>query len=148
MTLLRVYQKNGNSAKNEAADYRFSDLVKDFFGEDHYRPASIAPRTNILENKESFELEIALPGVRKEDVSIDVNKDMLTIAHREKERKEGEVVYNRKEFDYSRFKRSFSLPESVNTEGIKARMENGILSLVLPKKDEAIDRGPRQIDIS
>ncbi|MFW5821449.1 MAG: Hsp20/alpha crystallin family protein [Bacteroidota bacterium] len=146
MTLLRVYKKNGYPAQSNEGAYRFSDMFKDFFGEDQYTHST--PKVNVIEEKEFYELEIALPGVSKEDIAINIDKDSLTISHREKEASEEEGIYSRKEFDFSRFNRSFQLPETINIQKVDAKMENGVLKVKLPKRDEAIDKGPREIKIS
>ncbi len=147
MTLLRVYKKNGIPVRDENS-YRYSDIFNDFFGEENSYADYSTPKVNVRENKEFYELEVALPGVSKEDVQIDVDKNLLNISEKEKEVSSEEITYNRREFDFSRFQRSFRLPETIATEKIKAKMENGILSLQLPKKEEAIDRGPKEIKIS
>ena len=146
MTLLRVYKKNGYPAQSNEGAYRFSDMFNDFFGEDPYTHST--PKVNVIEEKEFYELEIALPGVSKDDIAINIDKDTLTISHREKEASEEEGIYSRKEFDFSRFNRSFQLPETINIQKVDAKMENGVLQVKLPKRDEAIDKGPREIKIS
>ena len=146
MTVLRVYKKNGYPVKRNENAYRYSDMLNDFFGEEQNSYST--PRTNVIEEKEFFELEIALPGVSKKDIAINVEKDTLSISHKEKEVSEEEGVYSRKEFDFSQFKRSFQIPETIDSQKIEAKMENGILTVKLPKRDEAIDRGPRDIKIS
>lgn len=148
MTVLRLYQRNGHTPAKEENAYRYSDLMNDFFGMGDYRTSSSTPRVNIIENKDSWELSFALPGVSKEEININVEKEVLTISHNARESAVEEYIYNRREFDYNGFERSFNLPESVNTEKIKAKMDNGILTINLPKKDDAIDKGPREIKIS
>ena len=145
MTLLRVYNKNGNKPASDAGRYMYSDLMRDFFGDARHNYS--APRVNILENNDSFDIQMAVPGIKKENVSIDVDKDLLTVAHNLNE-ENAEECYTRKEFDFNHFERSFNLPDSVHTEKIKASMENGILNIHLPKKEESIDKGPREIKIS
>jgi len=148
MTVLRVYQKNGHPVRKRNSEYRFSDLVNDLFG-DNYQPASYSPKVNINEMADFFEIELALPGIKKENVNINIEKDILKISSRENNTDAKQMVnYNRREFDYTNFERTFNLPDTVNTEKIGAKMENGILTVTLPKKDDAIDRGPREINIS
>lgn len=148
MTLVRVYKKNGRPVDQNENSYRFSDMFNDFFGEENYGSVYSAPKVNVIEDKEHFQLEIALPGVSKDDILIGVEKDNLNISHKEKEESEEKAVYNRKEFDYSQFKRSFHLPKTIDSGKINAKMDNGILTVKLPKREEAIDRGPREIKIS
>lgn len=109
------------------------------------------PAVNIRESNENFVVEVAAPGMKKEDFKIELDGNMLTIKseHRnEREQKEGET-YTRKEFSYQSFQRMFQLPVNVvDAEHIEAKYENGLLHLIIPKKEEAKQRPPRQISIS
>lgn len=103
---------------------------------------------NIHETTEGFHLELNAPGRNKEDFAIQIDKGLLTISYEKKETVE-EKNYKtiRKEFTYKSFKRSFSIDENINTESIQARYENGVLKLLLPKK-EIIKNTPKQISIN
>lgn len=95
------------------------------------------PSVNIVENATTYRLEIAAPGVEKEDFKINIEKDQLVVAVEKKtenEKKEGER-FVRREFSYKAFRRTFRLPENINIEAINARYENGILYLDLPKSE-------------
>ncbi|MGB5205776.1 Hsp20/alpha crystallin family protein [Eudoraea sp.] len=106
------------------------------------------PPVNILENETSFELELSVPGRKKEDFNIEIDEQVLTITSETKKEEEvKDARYTRKEFSYSSFKRSFTLPETVSEEGIKASYENGILRFSLPKKEEALPKPKRLIEI-
>ncbi|GHA43805.1 heat-shock protein [Salinimicrobium marinum] len=109
------------------------------------------PAVNIHETDDNFTVAVAVPGKTKEDFNIELDNDVLTISSEEK--KENEVSenngkYTRKEFSYSRFKRAFSLPESVDGEKISAAYNNGVLEINLPKKEEAKVQAKRMIEIS
>ncbi len=108
------------------------------------------PAVNIRETNDSFEVEMAAPGMTKKDFKIELDNNLLTIyseMQQEMEKKEGER-YTRKEFSYQSFQRSFTLPkEVVDPEKINARYENGVLHLSIPKKEEAKPRPPKQIAI-
>ncbi len=95
------------------------------------------PAVNIVENKNDYTVSLAVPGMKKDDFNIDVEGNMLTISCENEENKEekGEK-FTRKEYNYSSFSRSFTLPEEVNRENIEAVYDNGLLKLVLPKKEE------------
>ena len=96
------------------------------------------PAVNITENKDEFMVSLAIPGMKKEDFNIDIEGNMLTISsEKEESKEEKEDKYTRKEFNYSSFSRSFSLPDEVNMEKIDARYVDGVLKLSLPKKEEA-----------
>ena len=112
---------------------------------------SSVPAVNIKETKAGFELEMAVPGLEKKDISIEVDKNLLTISSVKKE-KEGEEKkeekYRLREFKLPSFKRSFKLPEkTVDIEKIEASYTNGILKLSFPKKEE-VKLQPKQIEIS
>lgn len=112
--------------------------MDDFFSDgDWFKPAikgvSI-PAINVTEGKKAFKLEVGAPGFKKDDFKIEVNNGYLTISgeHKnEKEDKEDKVT--RREFSYSTFARSFTLPENVKSDDISAKYEDGILLITLPK---------------
>ena len=96
------------------------------------------PAVNILENKNEYNVSLAVPGMKKEDFNIDVEGNMLTIScEKEETTEQNNERYNRKEYNYSSFSRSFTLPEEVNREKIEAKYEDGVLKVMLPKKEEA-----------
>lgn len=107
------------------------------------------PAVNIYETKEKFEIEIAAPGLGKEDFKIDLKDDYLMVYSEKKDRREekdkGKVV--RTEFRYSSFQRSFALPKNIDVSSINATHKNGILLIELPKWVEQKDSSSRQIEI-
>jgi len=106
------------------------------------------PAVNIRETESTFDLQLSAPGFKKEDFKIAVDNDLLTIsAEFKKEEENKSDRYTRKEFSQVSFTRSFTLPEMLETESIKASYENGILSVSLPKKAE-IKSTPKEIKIS
>ena len=109
------------------------------------------PATNIREDNDNFYVEVAAPGMTKDDFKVELDGTILTIRtekENRQEQKEGEK-YSRKEFSYQSFQRIFELPvHVVDTEHIEAKYENGLLHLVIPKKEEAKPRPPRMIRIS
>jgi HSP20 family protein len=107
------------------------------------------PAVNISEGKDDYRIEVAAPGLKKEDFKISLDNNVLSISSEKEvknETKEENVL--RREFSYSSFSRSFTLPESVNGEKIKATHNDGILNIVVPKKDEAKIKPVRDIKIS
>jgi HSP20 family protein len=129
----------------------FTDLLenieRNFLGRvDEY--TGDVPAVNIKEENDKFVLEMAAPGMKKDDFQINLDNYQLTISSEKKEeKKEKEDNYTRREFMYSSFSRSFTLPKSIDVEKIKADYKNGILSVVLPKKEEET-KLTRQIKIS
>ena len=108
------------------------------------------PAVNIRETNENFEVEMAAPGMNKNDFKIELDGNTLTISSERKndwQEREGER-YTRREFSYESFKRTFQLPKDVvDIEKIQAKYENGVLNLVVPKKEE-VKQKPRMIEIS
>lgn len=95
------------------------------------------PAVNVTESPREFSVSLAAPGLKREDFKIDVEGNMLTISSEIEEEKEAkDERYTKKEYHYSSFSRSFTLPEGVTKEKIDAIYENGVLRLVLPKSEE------------
>lgn len=108
------------------------------------------PSVNIKEGTDNFEVEMAAPGFDKKDFRIELNHDLLTISSEKKvenETREGQQ-FTKREFSYQSFSRSFTLPYTVESEKINAKYENGILHVIIPKKEEAKPKPARQIAIS
>jgi HSP20 family protein len=131
----------------------FSPFLSNLFDEDFFpvltnRTGSM-PAVNIKENDKNFILELAVPGMDKKDLKIDINEDVLTISSETKNESEEEKDgYKRKEFSYSSFCRSFYIPENINREKIGAAYKDGILTVDLPKLEEEKNKISKQIKIS
>jgi HSP20 family protein len=96
------------------------------------------PAVNITEQKNDYLVSLAAPGLKKEDFKIDVDGNMLTISsEKEETREEKDKKFTRKEYNYSSFSRSFTLPEEINKEKIEAKYEDGVLKISLPRREEA-----------
>jgi len=106
------------------------------------------PRVNIIESDDSFLIQLAVPGVAKDQVKVDVKEDQLIIdLAKEESTDEGTTKYLRKEYDYSTFKKVFNLSDDINQGAIEAALENGVLSITLEKKEEAKAIPPKSITI-
>ena len=108
------------------------------------------PAVNVKETDTTFVLELAAPGKTKDDFNIEIDRNVLTISSEfktENEEKDNDGRYTLKEFSYSSFRRSFTLPETVNAESVNASYENGVLHVTLPKKEEALPKPKRFIEI-
>ncbi|MCB9195859.1 MAG: Hsp20/alpha crystallin family protein [Flavobacteriales bacterium] len=106
------------------------------------------PPVNISEDDKSFYVDLAVPGLNKEDFKLDLDKNVMTIsAEKSTENEEKTVNYSKKEFGYQSFSRSFTLPSSANLEGIKAGYENGVLRITVAKKDSNKETSVRRISI-
>lgn len=110
--------------------------------------ASFVPATNIVEKENAFSIDLSAPGFSKADFKVEVENDTLVISgEHQEEKKEENVNYTRKEFNYGSFKRSFSLPENVNTDNVEAKYENGILNIVLPKRVEERVKAVKEVKV-
>ncbi|MDA0196133.1 MAG: Hsp20/alpha crystallin family protein [Bacteroidetes bacterium] len=132
---------------------RFFDdfFTKDLYwnGENASPKLNSQPAVNVKETNQSFDLELAAPGLGKGDFNIEVNNDVLSISFEKKTENEvKEESYNVREFGYQSFKRSFTLPETVNADKIQAKYEQGVLSLTIPKKPENQPQPIKTIKIS
>lgn len=100
--------------------------------------AATVPAVNITETPNEYKVSLAAPGIKKEDFKIDVDGNRLTIsAEKEEKLEEKEGTYTRREFNYTTFSRSFTMPEDVQFDKVDARYVDGVLELMLPKKEEA-----------
>ena len=118
-----------------------------FGGVDNFKES--VPAANVKETESEYLLELAIPGRKKEDFNVEIDNDILTISSEVKseESKESDE-YTRREFTFSSFKRVFSLPETISLDKINATYEDGILKFVLPKKEEALPKPKRLIEIA
>jgi HSP20 family protein len=126
-----------------------------FFGKDLFHefntPAfsGSVPAVNVVENTEGFRIEVAAPGLQKSDFKLNLEKNQLTIsAQKEQKNEEDNEKYTRKEFKYTSFQRTFTLPNSVDGDKIEANYAEGILYVALPKREEAKEKPARQIEIA
>lgn len=117
------------------------NFLNDIIGEEITRSpkssSSFTPAVNVKETDKSFELEVAVPGLKKKDINIDLEENVLTISSvkKEEEKKEDSDNFKRREFQYQSFERSFTIPEDTDENKIEARHENGVLFISIPKKE-------------
>lgn len=120
---------------NGLLDELFNRNVSNFIGFDG---VATQPAVNILENKDSFKVEVVAPGFEKGDFEVKVEKNVLTIVAKHEQKTEvTEAQYTRREFRYESFQRSFNLPDTIDQEAVAAVYDKGILNVTLPKKEEA-----------
>lgn len=147
---------NKNLAKSTSNGFTFPTWFEEMVNQDlpsvftaNFNMGITLPKVNIRETKDAYYVDMAVPGMKKSDFHIDLDNKVLSISmemHQNDEKEEEK--YTRREFGYASFKRSFSLPETIKEEKIKAMYTDGILSIHLPKKEEAIQKPPRSIKIS
>jgi len=106
------------------------------------------PAVNVKEKSDKFELELAIPGLKREDIKVNLDKDQIQIKAEVKEETVEEGKFTRREFNYSHFSRNFILPKSVDKNNIEANYDHGILRVILNKREEEKDQGIRSIDIA
>ena len=117
----------------------FRELEKRFFSlanssEERNNISSFAPTVNTREDEKAYYVEVDLPGVNKEDIRVDVNKDSLTISGERKHKEEvKEESYYKLESFFGKFQRSFTLPENIDSDAIEAKCDSGVLEVVIPK---------------
>jgi HSP20 family protein len=159
MSNLVTTRKNGslaNTNSNGLTSPMWSSWIDEVFNRDlpsvftsNFNTGITLPKVNIHETKDAYFVDMAVPGLKKTDFQIDLENQLLSISTELEESKEQENVhFTRREFGYSSFKRSFSLPETVNEDAIKAKYQDGVLSIHLPKKEEAKQKPARSIKIS
>ena len=127
----------------------FTSLIDDLFhNQDWNHISSNIPATNIVEADDHFDIQLAVPGKKKSDFTIEFEESILTISSEtETKYTEKEGTFTRKEFGCNSFKRSFSVPETVSADKISASYKNGILTVSLPKKTEALPQPKKLISI-
>jgi len=149
---MSLIKRNGNTfpAFPTFFDDLFASELFNWNTNNYSATSTTVPSVNIQETNDNFEVEMAAPGMNKEDFKVELDGNTLTISsnkkHEKNEKKEG---YTRQEFSYQSFQRSFTLPKDVVDEDkIEARYENGLLHLTIPKREEAKKKAPRLIAIS
>ncbi|MGB1185933.1 MAG: Hsp20/alpha crystallin family protein [Flavobacteriaceae bacterium] len=126
----------------------FDEIFTRDFGIDLAPSTHQTPAVNITEKENAFHLELVAPGKEKKDFDVELEEDTLTISTTtDEESSEDNSQFTRREFDYASFQRSFRIPETIDTKNIKANYKNGLLSIILPKRKEAIPEPKKQIEI-
>lgn len=144
--MLPAFNRRG-SLPSIVDDFFGKDMLSNFF--DDYQTGICIPAVNIIEAKDDFRIEVAAPGLDKKDFQIDVKNNVLFISSEKSHQDESkDEKIMRREFSYSSFRRSFSLPNSVDSEKISANHKDGVLAITIPKKEEAKEKPPKKITIS
>lgn len=150
---MTIVKRNSNLLNNFPA--LFDDLLnRDVFnwGLTNFSDTNTTiPAVNIKETADNYEVEVAAPGMSKKDFKLQLEGNMLTISSEKTSEKEGkgDVRYSAREFSYQSFSRTFNLQKDVaDTEKIQAKYEDGVLHLLIPKKEQAKQKQPRLIEIS
>ncbi|WP_040249117.1 Hsp20/alpha crystallin family protein [Psychroserpens mesophilus] len=153
MSTLMKSPINGNETSTQKS---LSSWVDNFFENglgtgflSNFNTGITLPAVNIKENADEYILELAIPGMKKSDFNIDLDNKVLSISSEvETENEENNDNYTRREFGYSSFKRTFTLPDTIESDHVKANYEDGILCITLPKREEAKQKPPKRIEVS
>lgn len=136
MALVKFSNGNKNVGVDRWVDDVFGPLFSDSFLTDRF--VSRVPAVNIAETADAYQIELAAPGLKKDDFKINVDKDVLTISAEQKtESKSDEKHYSKREYSYTSFTRSFTLPDSIDHTKIDANYKDGVLYVQVGKKEEA-----------
>lgn len=137
MTLIKY-----NQPGRDIFGKRFSDIMDEFFNDAvATRQTSFAPSIDISETDEQYLIDVELPGIKKEDIDLNIENNTLTISGERKfEKKEDGKQYHRVESHYGSFSRSFTLPDNVKTDSINATYNNGILNITVDKSEQQMKK--------
>ncbi len=143
MTIIRWQQR-------PATANLLSNFVEREFSTGFERNCGCAPATNILEKDNEYEVQLVVPGMKRNDFHMEVEDNVLSVSY---EKKEGETSnddnkFLRKEFSLEGFNRRFTLPKHTDAENIKARYENGMLYIAIPREDPKKDKLSKRIEIA
>ena len=126
------------------------EVFNDFFYNNNMpKTNATAPAINVLENENEYIVELAAPGLRKEDFDISINNDGDLVIKMEKknEVKDEKAHYLRREFAYSKYEQTLILPDDVNKDEVGARMSDGVLNITLPNLNKTVQKVARQIEV-
>jgi len=131
-----------NRPNTDLNSKRFSDILDEFFNDSlRYRNDSFVPNVDISESDKTFEVSVALPGMSKEDINVDLDNGRLTISGERKfDSEENGKNYHRVESGYGAFSRSFQLPDSIDENSVAAKYENGVLNITINKSEEKVKK--------
>lgn len=137
MTLIK-YSRPGRNI----AGKHFSDIMDEFFNEAvANRSSTFTPNINISETEDHFSIEVEIPGMKKDDINLNVENRTLAISGERKQKSEEDGRrFHRVETHYGAFNRSFQLPEHVDEDSIEATYENGVLSVKMDKREEKLKK--------
>ena len=128
------------------------DVFNDFFDNDFMtRANATAPAINVKESDTAYTVELAAPGLRKEDFNVNIDRDgnlhIRMESKAEKKDEDNKSHYLRREFSYSKFEQTLLLPDDVDKDGIEAKVNDGVLTVNLPKTEKKEDKTLKQIEV-
>jgi HSP20 family protein len=133
MSLIKWNQPSPLTGRRNWIENFFAD-TDDFFKNWNWDKSNNVPAVNVKEEKDAFMIEVAAPGMKKDDFKVEMENGVLMISASSEENKEEKTSdYRRQEFSFRNFRRSFWLPENITPDKISAQYENGLLKLTIPK---------------
>ncbi|MGK7397368.1 MAG: Hsp20/alpha crystallin family protein [Candidatus Cyclobacteriaceae bacterium M3_2C_046] len=146
---MALIKRNQNLFPFDLFDEFFNTEVSNWKRKNYATQNSTLPKVNIREDQNGYVVEMAAPGLKKDDFKIELDQNVLSISSENKEaHKNEDEGYSRQEFAFQSFCRSFTLPETADSAQIKAKYHNGILEIGIPKKEEAKPQPPKTIKVS
>ncbi len=144
-----IVKATEDSVNNQLPTFFDDFFTRDLFQKDRNSTGFFHPKVNILEKDHAYEMSIAAPGMSKKDFNLTIeNNSLIVRAHKENESDEINGKFTLKEYNYQSFERSFSLSDGViDVKGIKAKYNNGVLCVTLPKSKEWKEKSFRRIDV-
>ena len=139
---MSLIKYNPRTLRTFTTNNLFDDLFNDrFFNNDVTVGKSFTPQVDISETEKAFELSFAIPGIKKNEIKIDLNEGQLVVSGERKfEEKKEEKNFHSVETRYGSFSRSFHLPDNINADKVEAKYEDGLLNIVIPKDEKKIQK--------
>jgi HSP20 family protein len=147
MNLVRFHKPN-YGVNRVLVDELFNNFFRNDYHENYVSNGN-EPATNVFETEKEFKIEMSLPGLKRKDVNLVYQNNLLTIkVEKETQEEKDSYKYAHREFGSFNFEKQYKLPKSIDTEKISAKFDNGILNVSLPKKEEALEKAPVEIKVS
>jgi HSP20 family protein len=148
MTLIKFQKPRAKKFfESDAMFPGFGNAFDNFLKMDYNYGESV-PSVNVTENEKEYHMEYLVPGFKKDEIKVALEQNVLTVkAEKKTETTEEQKRYTRKEFSFSSFKRSFTMPDNIDADKMVARHEHGILNIVIPKKMEEKKNALKEIEI-
>jgi HSP20 family protein len=153
MTQLTKKRKNGSgslfpSLRNDFFSNRFMSPRLFDFDDDFFSEGVSSPPANINETNKEYMIDLSVPGMKRDDFKVDVEDGVLSIScEKEEEKKDEGKNYRRREFSYSNFSRTFTLPDNIDENAIVAKYDNGMLQVTIPKKEVSVSKPKKEIKV-
>jgi HSP20 family protein len=143
-----LVKRNSTLFPASVSDFFNTDIFN--FNNDFFRlTTNLTPSVNVSETDKEFKIELAAPGLEKKDFKLSVENGILTVSsEKQSEKTEEKKNYWRKEFSYNQFSRSFQLPENSVSEKLDAKYDNGILNIIVPKKEVTASNPKKEFKVS